>query len=203
MPYERRPDLEPLALRDPLWRYMDFTKFVAMLVNKTLYLRRVDKLGDAFEGAFPPIRKRNIHGFFREIDYQRYRDRKQTSGDSRRRHYVICWHGSDTESDAMAHRNKSATLVLTHTACGGIVPDHERWRIFDLRRSDSGRGSRSCSRRWDRGYGGGVQYGSHNGLPVDSTVSEAGRTWSGPPTGQWTPTQAHGSGQQTVVGDRS
>ena len=34
-----------------LWRYMDFTKFVAMLNNKALYFCRLDHLGDPFEGA--------------------------------------------------------------------------------------------------------------------------------------------------------
>ena len=39
--------LEKPALADPLWRYMDFTKFVAMLVNKGLYLSRLDRLAVA------------------------------------------------------------------------------------------------------------------------------------------------------------
>ncbi len=56
MPYVCHQQFEPLALQQPLWRYMDFTKFVAMLVTKSLYLTRVDKLGelgDRFEGSFP------------------------------------------------------------------------------------------------------------------------------------------------------
>lgn len=34
-----------------LWRYMDFTKFVALLKDNALYFARADHLGDPFEGA--------------------------------------------------------------------------------------------------------------------------------------------------------
>jgi len=102
MPYERHNELEPLDLQDPLWRYMDFTKFVAMLVTKKLYLTRVDKLGelgDKFEGLFPIAPKSGFTGFFAEKDTQRYCTEK--SKDAGRFYYANCWHGNDNESDAM------------------------------------------------------------------------------------------------------
>ena len=34
-----------------LWRYLDFTKFAALLNSKALYFCRLDCLGDPFEGA--------------------------------------------------------------------------------------------------------------------------------------------------------
>ena len=33
-----------------LWRYMDFAKFVDLLVSRTLWFSRVDRLGDSREG---------------------------------------------------------------------------------------------------------------------------------------------------------
>ena len=36
-----------------LWRYMDFTKFVALLEKDSLFFARADKLGDPFEGYLP------------------------------------------------------------------------------------------------------------------------------------------------------
>lgn len=101
MPYEKRHDLDPLPLEFPLWRYMDFTKFVAMLVNKTLYLSRVDKLGDAFEGSLPDLPKETFLGFFEEQDRQRDCDMKQKSESARKFYYASCWHGNDGEMDAM------------------------------------------------------------------------------------------------------
>ena len=35
----------------PIWRYMDFTKYVAMLESRALFFGRADLLGDAFEGS--------------------------------------------------------------------------------------------------------------------------------------------------------
>jgi len=35
-----------------IWRYMDFTKFVAMLESDSLYFARADCLGDPFEAAY-------------------------------------------------------------------------------------------------------------------------------------------------------
>jgi hypothetical protein len=36
-----------------IWRYMDFTKFVSMLVSQALFFPRSDKLGDSHEGSLP------------------------------------------------------------------------------------------------------------------------------------------------------
>jgi len=38
----------------PIWRYLDFTKFVALLDSKSLFFARVATLEDPFEGSFPP-----------------------------------------------------------------------------------------------------------------------------------------------------
>ena len=102
MPYIRRQEFEALALKQQLWRYMDFTKFVAMLVTKSLYLTRVDKLGelgDRFEGSFPNAPEKGFRGLFVETDTERYNAERNKDG--RRFYYVNCWHGNDGESDAM------------------------------------------------------------------------------------------------------
>ena len=43
---DKRPDPNT-----PLWRYMDFAKFVALLEHRAIYFARADQLGDKFEGA--------------------------------------------------------------------------------------------------------------------------------------------------------
>lgn len=100
--HDPRNGLVQPALSDQLWRYMDFTKFVAILVTKKLYLTRVDKLaelGDKFEGSFPNKPKGGLTGFFATEHTRRYDVKK--SKDGRRFYYVNCWHGNDSESDAM------------------------------------------------------------------------------------------------------
>lgn len=42
----------PRNLATKVWRFVDFTKFVSMLENQSLYFARSDKLDDPFEGAF-------------------------------------------------------------------------------------------------------------------------------------------------------
>ena len=102
MPYVRNQQFEALELQQPLWRYMDFTKFVAMLVTKSLYLTRVDKLcelGDRFEGSFPNVPEKGLRGFFWKTDMERYYAEKNK--DKKRFYYVNCWHSNNSESDAM------------------------------------------------------------------------------------------------------
>jgi hypothetical protein len=44
-----QPSSEDLVI----WRYMDFTKFVALLEARSLFFVRVAHLDDPFEGSFP------------------------------------------------------------------------------------------------------------------------------------------------------
>ena len=89
------------ALKDRLWRYMDFTKFVAMLVKEGLYLTRLDRLGDAYEGWIPKSPKKYYDGFFGAKYMERDRELKKQSPEFRKLFYVNCWHANDEESDAM------------------------------------------------------------------------------------------------------
>jgi hypothetical protein len=53
MPAEDHPVFKPPTdFNIPIWRYMDFTKFVSMLENRGLFFSRADKLGDPFEGSY-------------------------------------------------------------------------------------------------------------------------------------------------------
>lgn len=42
---------KPKDLNVPIWRYMDFTKFVDLLDTKTLFFTRADRFDDQFEGS--------------------------------------------------------------------------------------------------------------------------------------------------------
>jgi hypothetical protein len=99
--HDIRKGLMQPALSDQLWRYMDFVKFMDMLITRKLYLIRVDKLtefGDKHEGSFPVLLKSN-QGFFAKEGKHRYRIYKNKK--LQRFYYVNCWHGNDCESDAM------------------------------------------------------------------------------------------------------
>jgi len=51
MPYQEHPSCNtPRNLRRKIWRYMDFTKFVSMLEDKTLFFPNLSTLSDPLEG---------------------------------------------------------------------------------------------------------------------------------------------------------
>ena len=45
------PVFIPAAVGSPIWRYIDFTKLVSMLVERSLFFCRADRLDDRFEGS--------------------------------------------------------------------------------------------------------------------------------------------------------
>lgn len=115
------PDAEAL-----LWRYVDFSKFVALLKDRALYFARADSLGDRWEGAKGiAAHKSNWDEhylrFFRdavrnpppgvalklseeevEKEAQRLLGELGSSGEhDRRTTYVSCWHESEVESEAL------------------------------------------------------------------------------------------------------
>lgn len=117
-----------LSIEDshPVWRYMDFAKFVAMLQNGGIYLPRADKLEDRFEGALGLARREpDWDGFYlkhfrkavttappgypqpdltdERIEIEAARLLKELkSGETRYRKVLVsCWHANNVESEAL------------------------------------------------------------------------------------------------------
>lgn len=110
--------LEKPALSDPLWRYMDFSKFVATLVNRGLYRSRMDRLGDAYEGWVPKTPREQYHGFLQNEFFRRDRELRKKATELRKRIYASCWHANDDESDAMWKLYmKSKNGIAIRTTC--------------------------------------------------------------------------------------
>lgn len=85
----------------PLWRYMDFTKFVSMLEARALFLPMVAKLNDPFEGSY--ARGNEV---LRPLVYRHLSNKfGLTAGEmvQRLRSFVAasCWHSNEQESAAM------------------------------------------------------------------------------------------------------
>ena len=94
------------------WRYMSFGRFVWMLKKKALWLTRVDRLEDAWEGLFS---EKELHAIV-EASTSGVRSRtRMTDADmadlrrklsdaaraQRERFFVNCWRASKSESHAM------------------------------------------------------------------------------------------------------
>ena len=90
---------QPDSTESRVWKYMDFTRFVALLHTQSLYYCRVDCLDDSFEGcvgrsALPDFEEAvgkgpGSHG------------RMSTFVEMARKHFVNCWCMHEHESDAM------------------------------------------------------------------------------------------------------
>ena len=104
--FRNHPVFKPPSDHDsPIWRYMDFTKFVSMLQYGGLYFRRVDLLGDPFEGSLPRLSVEARERLFKtlmkgDIDgpvdalAHHHRVMRMTA-------FANCWHLNDHESAAM------------------------------------------------------------------------------------------------------
>lgn len=94
-----------VAPEDPsvrIWRYMDFTKFVAMLDASGLYFSRADLLGDKFEGSFPFANEKFLADLSPgNVHPARTRQRNEYLRRIRLHTHVSCWHMNDYESAAM------------------------------------------------------------------------------------------------------
>lgn len=84
-----------------IWRYLDFTKYVALLDKRALYFSRADKLGDPFEGSYPvfntkvrPLLNKGIP----DLALSQMADVRKKAVETM---FVNCWHLNTFESAAM------------------------------------------------------------------------------------------------------
>ena len=99
--YKEHPYFETPLPEATLWRYIDFTKLVALLDRKALFFVRADKLGDPFEGSFPTA---NISSTPAGHEHLINEDLRQIRGVLMRLRpftLISCWHEAEYESEAM------------------------------------------------------------------------------------------------------
>lgn len=94
-----------------LWRYMDFTKFVSILENRTLFFARADKLGDPFEGSLPKKNTTQRHPNLSEEERFKYAHVMERLT---RYTFISCWHESKYESESMWNRyaNENSGIAI-------------------------------------------------------------------------------------------
>jgi len=97
----------PDDLNVPIWRYLDFTKFVDLLDTKHLFFTRADRFGDRFEGSYPrkTVATRKQRMMARGLNEENARGSAQlisTATKAFTRYTAInCWHMNEVESAAM------------------------------------------------------------------------------------------------------
>lgn len=121
MPAQEHKVFQPPKDPDtPIWRYMDFTKFVSMLENKGLFFSRSDKLGDPFEGSFSRGNKQLRPLMYKDtgIPLSAFETISNITCSIRPWTFVNCWHMNTHESAAMwklyAKTNEAIAIRSTY-----------------------------------------------------------------------------------------
>lgn len=93
---------------DRLWRYIDFTKFVAMLDERALYFQRITNLDDPYEGTITKPTAERMRAAPPGLTDEQVAQRRKVAEyniqfmDKMRSIFsVSCWHISNIESDTM------------------------------------------------------------------------------------------------------
>jgi hypothetical protein len=101
--FPQPPDTSTLA-----WRYMDLPKLLSLIVNRELYLRRLDLMPDKYEGLYPAqvspalAQAMAASGAVTADQAREIADhRVNFAKESRKRLFVNCWHLGNIESEAM------------------------------------------------------------------------------------------------------
>lgn len=117
-----------------VWRYMDFTKYVALLESSSLWFSRIDRLGDPFEASWTAASDERLREVLvpgpstqmaiEEVRSSLARGRKMFRDST----YVSCWHSGDHESAAMWHlyskTDESVAVQTTYAQLVSVLPHH-------------------------------------------------------------------------------
>ncbi len=88
---------------DVLWRYMNFEKYVAMLMDGGIYFSRPSELGDDYEGSLPRVTVERLRDISNQERGHQIAENEARSQQAfiRNAFVVSCWHEMPQESDAM------------------------------------------------------------------------------------------------------
>jgi hypothetical protein len=121
------------------WRYMDLAKLLSLILNRELYLRRLDLLPDKFEGTYPrrvltaladaeSRLKGTQLGHPTTIEIAKYQI--EFANQTRKQMYVNCWHLANHESEAMWRIYSGAdglAVVLPYIALRSSISTGDAW----------------------------------------------------------------------------
>ena len=109
--YKEHPEFTTPNEETTIWRYLDFTKFMAMLEDKALFFASGDNFSDRFEGAVPKKVAEDRHELWeamQEVDGETPESRAEANAEFQKlgllaRRFVAmnCWHMNEYESDAL------------------------------------------------------------------------------------------------------
>lgn len=135
--YQEHPSFEtPENKNGKIWRFMDFTKFVDILVSRSLYFCRSDLLGDPFEGTYSQF---TIDEFLKQAKNKDEQDRirgffiKQPT-EWRKTSFLNCWYMDDIEPAGMwksyTTSNQAIAIQSTFEKLVKSFEENNVYRLF-------------------------------------------------------------------------
>ncbi|WP_278396002.1 DUF2971 domain-containing protein [Acinetobacter venetianus] len=80
-----------------LWRYMDLTKFLELIIHQRLYFNRSDNFEDKHEGELDY----QAREWLKKNPFNQAMERPINSNPEKFKYFINCWHQNDYESAAM------------------------------------------------------------------------------------------------------
>lgn len=124
--------IEPDDPHVRVWRYMDFTKFMSVLVNRGLFFSRADRLGDPFEGSTSYANKTLRPEIYKdasvgpEVMCNFFDSLGKVNKEALRWMLVSCWHMNEGESATMwklyAQTDRAVCLQSTFECLHACLP---------------------------------------------------------------------------------
>lgn len=127
----------------PIWRYMDFTKFVSLLDSGALFFARADCLGDPFEGSRTQADLKERARIFSEkgVPAEWVDHWGRGLEDLRQSTFISCWHMNEHESAAMwklyAQTNEAIAVRSTYAHLRDLLDEPgEEFRLAPVKYID-------------------------------------------------------------------
>ena len=115
--YEQNSDIITPADDTVLWRYINLEKLLALINSKTLYLSRLDKFSDPWEGVWPQYM---VDTIWQHSPMKTAETFHKSLDSLRGTMFVNCWHGSTYESAALWDQYARSAGIAIKTTVGTL-----------------------------------------------------------------------------------
>ncbi len=109
-----------MLLQSKAWRYVDLSRFLSLLVTRSLFFARADLLGDKFEGSISQATIESYNNPRSPVSLPAFQDTLKRLREALRRNVAVsCWHIAECESFPMwavyAERGSGIAIRSTYS----------------------------------------------------------------------------------------